>query len=95
MAGTEYNNMLRQILIGVLILLVASSILGATGWNFIKVSEIPEQYVKKTELIEFIRINREDHKAIECKLDKLLELILQHQSFEIPTNYNVNYGENE
>ena len=86
---------LKQIIIGILILLTATTILGATGWNFSQVSKIPENYMKRSEISAFINTNREDHIAIERKLDRLLELILQHRAFETPSNSSISYQEED
>jgi hypothetical protein len=83
---------IKRLVISVLILLVSGTILGATGWNFNKVAKMPEVYVKKIDIAEFERNNREDHQMIEQKLDHLLELILEHRTFDPPTNSN--YEEN-
>ena len=71
------NNILRQILIGIFIILFAGVVLGATGWNFTKVSQIPEKYMQKKDIEKFIEINRQEHIVIEQKLDRLLELIIE------------------
>jgi len=87
------DDAIRQIIIGILILLTATTILGATGWNFSQVAKIPDIYVKKSEIEAFEKTNREDHIAIQRKLDHLLELILEqrHIMFEQPTNSNVTF----
>ena len=89
------DNSLKQIIIGTLILLKAGTILGATGWNFSQVSKMPENYMKRSEISAFINTNREDHIAIERKLDRLLELILQHRAFETPSNSSISYQEED
>ena len=76
------DNSLKQIIIGILILLTATTILGTTGWNFSQVAKMPETYMKKSDIQAFMSINREDHIAIEQKLDRLLELILAHRNTE-------------
>ena len=76
------DSSLKQIIIGILILLTATTILGATGWNFSQVSKIPETYIKKSDVQAFMDRNREDHIDIEKKLDRLLELILAHRNTE-------------
>jgi len=86
---------LKQLIIGVLILLFAGAVMGATGWNFTQVSQIPENYMKKSEISSFMNVNREDHITIERKLDRLLELILQHRAFESPSNSSISYQEEE
>jgi len=86
---------LKQLIIGVLILLFAGVVMGATGWNFTQVSQIPENYMKKSEIRAFMDVNREDHITIERKLDRLLELILQHRAFESPSNSSISYQEEE
>ena len=86
---------LKQIIIGILILLTATTILGATGWNFSQVSKIPETYIKKSDVQAFMDRNREDHIDIEKKLDRLLELILQHRAFETPSNSSISYQEED
>ena len=83
------DNSLRQIIIGILILLTATTILGATGWNFSQVAKIPETYMKKSDIQAFMSINREDHIAIEQKLDRLLELLMAHRNTE-NTSYTYN-----
>jgi hypothetical protein len=82
----------QQIIVGILILLAATTILGATGWNFSQVSKIPENYMKKSDIQKYFDMNRQDHIAIERKLDHLLEIILEHRTFDPPTNSN--YEEN-
>ena len=89
------DNSLKQLIIGVLILLFAGAVMGATGWNFTQVSQIPENYMKKSEILAFMNVNREDHITIERKLDRLLELILQHRAFESPSNSSISYQEEE
>ena len=89
------DNSIKQLIIGVLILLFAGAVMGATGWNFTQVSKMPENYMKKSEIRAFMNVNREDHIAIERKLDRLLELILQHRAFEIPSNSSVSYSEED
>ena len=89
------DNSLKQIIIGILILLTATTILGATGWNFSQVSKIPETYIKKSDVQAFMDRNREDHIDIEKKLDRLLELILQHRAFETPSNSSISYQEED
>jgi len=89
------DNSIKQIIIGILILLFAGAVMGATGWNFTKVSQMPENYMKKSEISAFMNTNREDHIAIESKLDRLLELILQHRAFEMPSNSSISYQEEE
>ena len=79
---TETDRNLRQYIIGVLIILTTTTVLGATGWNFTKVAEIPDLYMKKSEIQHFMQINREDHIIIEQKLDRLLELLMAHRSTE-------------
>ena len=86
---------LKQLIIGVLILLFAGVVMGATGWNFTQVSQIPENYMKKSEIRAFMNVNREDHITIERKLDRLLELILQHRAFESPSNSSISYQEED
>jgi len=83
------DNSLRQIIIGILIILTATTILGATGWNFTQVTKIPENYMKKTDIQAFMNRNREDHIAIEQKLDRLLELLMAHRNTE-NTSYTYN-----
>ena len=89
------DNSLKQLIIGVLILLFAGAVMGATGWNFTQVSKMPENYMKKSEIRAFMDTNREDHIAIERKLDRLLELILQHRAFESPRNSSTSYQEED
>ena len=86
---------LKQIIIGILILLTATTILGATGWNFSQVAKMPETYIKKSDVQAFMDRNREDHIDIEKKLDRLLELILQHRAFETPSNSSISYQEED
>ena len=74
------NNILRQILIGIFIILFAGVVLGATGWNFTQVSQIPEKYMQKKDVEKFIEINRQEHIVIEQKLDRLLELIIAYKA---------------
>ena len=89
------DNSIKQLIIGILILLFAGAVMGATGWNFKQVIGIPDLYMKKIEIRKFIDENREDHITIEHKLDRLLELILQHRSFESPNNSNITYQEED
>ena len=89
------DNSIRQLIIGILILLFGGAVMGATGWNFTQVSKLPENYMKKTEIRAFMDVNREDHIVIERKLDRLLELILQHRAFESPRNSSISYQEEE
>ena len=89
------DDSLKRIIIGVLIILTSGTILGATGWNFTQVAKIPEIYVKKIDIAEFERNNREDHIIIERKLDRLLELIMQHRAFDPPVNSSLTYNEED
>ena len=88
------DDSIRRLIIGVLIILISGVILGATGWNFSQVAQIPEIYVKKVDLIELERTNREDHIAIEKKLDRLLEYFLQHRAFDPQLNSSI-YNSND
>ena len=94
------DNSLKQIIIGIVIILTAGTILAATGWNFTQVVKIPETYMKKSDaqatmdknrddLLSFMSRNREDHIAIEQKLDRLLELLMAHRNTE-NTSYTYN-----
>ena len=85
---TETDKNIKQYIIGVLIILTTTTVLGATGWNFTKVAQIPDLYMKKSEIQHFMKINREDHIIIEQKLDRLLELLLSHRQAE-PTNIHL------
>ena len=87
---TDTDKTLKQYIIGVLIILTTTTVLGATGWNFSKVAEIPDLYMKKSEIQDFKAQNREDHIIIEQKLDRLLELLMAHRSTE-----NVSYTYND
>lgn len=89
------DNSLKQFIIGILILLFTGAVMGATGWNFTQVSSIPENYMKKTEIRAFIERNRQDHKDIEHKLDRLLELILQLKMENRLTNSSIVYSEED
>ena len=88
------DNSIKQLIIGVLILLFAGAVMGATGWNFTKVASIPDLYMKKSEIQHFMMVNREDHIVIEQKLDRLLELLLLHRQAE-PTNINLTNQEED
>ena len=83
------DNSLRQIIIGILIILTATTILGATGWNFSQVAKMPETYMNKNDIQAFMNRNREDHIIIEQKLDRLLELLMAHRNTE-NTSYTYN-----
>jgi len=83
------DNSLKQIIIGIVIILTAGTILAATGWNFTQVVNIPETYMKKSDVQAFMSRNREDHIAIEQKLDRLLELLMAHRNTE-NTSYTYN-----
>ena len=91
---TDTDRNIKQYIIGVLIALTATTVLGATGWNFTKVASIPDLYMKKSEIQHFIMMNREDHIVIEQKLDRLLELLLLHRQAE-PTNINLTNQEED
>ena len=95
MSTSDENNTLRQILIGVLILMTAGAVMGATGWNFTQVSKIPDNYMKKVDIQHFMERNREDHIAIEHKLDRLLELIMEHKSFDVPRSSSITYQQED
>ena len=83
------DNSLKQIIIGIVIILTAGTILAATGWNFTQVVKIPETYMKKSDVQAFMNRNREDHIAIEQKLDRLLGLLMAHRNTE-NTSYTYN-----
>jgi len=89
------DNSIRQLIIGILILLFGGAVMGATGWNFTQVSNMPENYMKKTEIRAFMDRNREDHKEIERKLDRLLELISQLKMEQRAANSNILYSEED
>lgn len=81
MPRTE-DSTIKQYVIGVFIILTATTVLAATGWNFSKVSEIPEKYILKIELKELIHENKEDHLRIEAKLDRIIQTLLRHSMSE-------------
>jgi len=89
------DNSIKQLIIGVLILLFAGAVMGATGWNFTQVSKMPENYMKKSEIRAFMDNNREDHIAIEHKLDRLLELIMQLKIENRLSNSSMLYSEED
>jgi hypothetical protein len=56
--------------------------LGATGWLFNAVADLPEEYVKKEDHKFYIEQNREDHKRIEQKIDLVLKHLLRDKDDE-------------
>jgi len=61
---------MTKIAISISIAIITAFIIAATGWNFSAVASFPDKYVPKSE-------NREDHRRIEQKIDRLMELILK------------------
>lgn len=60
----------KNIIIGAVLTLITALLIAATGWNFKATAEIPEKYVLRSE-------NEADHRAINKKLDRIYELILE------------------
>ena len=58
---------MSKIIVGIIVTVVAGSILAATAWNFSAVASVPETYETK-----------EEHNHDIDKIDKKLDLIIRH-----------------
>jgi hypothetical protein len=76
----ESDNTLKQIIVGIIILLTATTIVAATGWNFSQVSKIPEKYVLKESMHNMMKENREDHIRITQELHNIRDLLIEHHT---------------
>ena len=85
MEKSTNQDTLKKYLIGIVITVLASSVFAATGWNFKKTSEIAEKYVSKEDFAKFTEHNNKEHEAIQLKLDKIYDKILEFHA--------VRYGE--
>jgi hypothetical protein len=80
---TESDNTLKQIIVGIIILVTATTILAATGWNFSQVSKMPEKYVLKDSMHNLMKENRDDHIRITEELYHIRDLLIEHHTHDL------------
>jgi len=71
---------LKKILIGAGITIVAGLTIAATGWNFLTTANIPDKFIQKPDFERFVDCNERDHDRINNKLDKIYDMLMQHYS---------------
>jgi len=52
---------------------VISCVIGASAWSMTSIVDFPKEYASKKELLEQRKENRQDHKEILKKIDRILE----------------------
>ena len=79
---------MNKIILTSILTVCSAIIVGLTGWNFKVTADIPAKYVSKEEytiqkeeykkdIVRYMNQNDIDHRTIENKLDRIMELIVQ------------------
>lgn len=62
---------------GGLITLIVMLSVGAVGWNFNEITDIPKTYVTKDDMRVFVERNDKEHQCISNKLDKIIDYLIE------------------